>query len=92
MLPNTLTPVWNELWSVRNVPADAVLQVEVLDKDEGSVHDDYIGKFETTIVSGAKEVEMVSSILKSVRGTFWLDVSVFTTSHSLREESLFRHA
>lgn len=76
VVPNTQTPVWDELWSVKNVPADATLQVEVLDKDEGSIHDDYIGKFETTIAPGAKEVELVSTVLKSVRGSFWLDVSI----------------
>lgn len=74
-MPNTQTPVWDEAWSVRNVPSDATLRVEVFDKDEGSIRDDYIGKFETTITPGAKEAELVSTILKTIRGTFWLDVS-----------------
>ncbi|KAH8117648.1 C2-domain-containing protein [Phellopilus nigrolimitatus] len=73
--PNTQNPVWNETWNVKNVPESAALQVEVLDKDEGSVHDDYIGKFATTISPGAKEVEIVTTLLKSVRGTFWLNVT-----------------
>ncbi|CAG8730607.1 11850_t:CDS:2, partial [Acaulospora colombiana] len=40
----TLTPVWNEKWSVKNVPKHAVLEVEVYDKDEGTPINDYIGK------------------------------------------------
>ena len=52
-----------------------VLTVEVMDKDEGSVHDDYIGSFTTTLTPGAKEVEIVSTIRKVVKGTFWLNVS-----------------
>lgn len=77
MQPDTLTPVWNELWNVKNVPEYAVLKVEVLDKDEGSPKDDYIGKFETTLSPGPKEVEIVGSIFKQVKGTFWLKVRVW---------------
>ncbi|TDL18925.1 C2-domain-containing protein [Rickenella mellea] len=73
--PNTLTPVWNEIWNVKNVPDNAVLKVEVLDKDEGAPKDDYIGNFETTLTSGPKEVEIVGSILKQVKGTFWLKIT-----------------
>lgn len=57
------------------MPGNAVLKVEVLDKDEGSINDDYIGKFETTLSQGPKEVEIVSTLLKKVKGTFWLKVS-----------------
>ena len=57
-----------------------VLTVEVMDKDEGSVLDDYVGSFTTTLISGAKEVEIVSTIRKAVRGTFWLNVSGLTAS------------
>ena len=52
-----------------------VLKVDVLDKDEGSVHDDFIGSFTTSISPGAKEVEIVSTIRKVVRGSFWMNVS-----------------
>lgn len=62
------------------MPGNAVLKVEVLDKDEGSINDDYIGKFETTLSQGPKEVEIVSTLLKKVKGTFWLKVS--TTANS----------
>lgn len=75
MQSNTLNPVWNELWNVKNVPGNALLKVEVMDKDEGSINDDYIGSFETTISQGSKEVEIVSTIFKKVKGTFWMKVS-----------------
>ena len=48
--------------------------MEVLDKDEGAPHDDYIGRFETTILAGAKEVKIEGPILKCPKGTFWLKV------------------
>lgn len=72
---DTLNPVWNESWNVKNVPSDAVLTVKVLDKDDGSPTDDYIGKFETTISPGPKEVEIIGMIFKQVKGTFWMNVS-----------------
>ncbi|KAL0070391.1 hypothetical protein AAF712_002222 [Marasmius tenuissimus] len=72
---NTLTPVWNEVWRVKNVPTTADLHVEVLDKDLGTPHDDYIGKFKCSVASGAKEVEIEGPILRrNNRGTFWLKI------------------
>ncbi|EDR11076.1 uncharacterized protein LACBIDRAFT_315422 [Laccaria bicolor S238N-H82] len=41
---NMLSPMWNEIWCVKNIPSTANLQVKVMDKDEG-VTDDYFGKF-----------------------------------------------
>jgi hypothetical protein len=70
----TLTPVWNETWRVINVPSHASLNVEVLDKDDTGITDDYIGKFTTTINTGAKEVEIAGPLLKRNRGSFWLKV------------------
>lgn len=72
--PNTLTPVWNELWSIKNVPSSATLQVQVLDKDDGSITDDYIGSFETSVSAGAKELTIEGATLRRSRGTFWLKV------------------
>lgn len=74
MKPNTQTPVWNEIWRVKNVPTDADLSVEVLDKDVGAPHDDFIGKFKTTVSPGAKEVEIEGPLFRRDRGTFWLKV------------------
>ncbi|KAK0195427.1 C2-domain-containing protein [Armillaria mellea] len=71
---NTLTPVWNEVWRVKNVPVTADLLVEVFDKDDGAPHDDYIGKFKTTITAGAKEAEIEGPLLRRNRGTFWLKI------------------
>lgn len=36
--------------------------------------DDYIGRFSTTVTPGAKEAEIVGSVLKRHKGTFWLKV------------------
>ncbi|KII89529.1 hypothetical protein PLICRDRAFT_160880 [Plicaturopsis crispa FD-325 SS-3] len=71
--PNTLAPVWNEVWRIKNVPLHAALDVKVFDKDEGPT-DDYIGKFETTISPGTKEAEIEGPILKRSKGTFWLKI------------------
>ncbi|KAJ7632372.1 hypothetical protein FB45DRAFT_501263 [Roridomyces roridus] len=71
---NTLKPVWNEIWRVKNVPATASLSVEVLDKDDGVKRDDYVGKFTTTITPGAKEAEIVGPVLRRAGGTFWLKI------------------
>ncbi|KAI9069421.1 hypothetical protein FKP32DRAFT_1586810 [Trametes sanguinea] len=68
--PNTLSPVWNELWKVKNVPNTATLTVEVLDKDNGNITDDHIGKFSTSVSPGAKECTIESMSLRRNRGTF----------------------
>ena len=41
--PNTLSPVWNAMWHVKNVPSDGKLKVILYDKDLGVPMDDYIG-------------------------------------------------
>ncbi len=74
-MEQTLTPVWNTVWNVKRVPVHALLKVEVKDRDEGSPMDDYIGSFETTLSHGPKEVDIVGPILKTVKGSFWLNVS-----------------
>ncbi|KAI0035566.1 hypothetical protein K488DRAFT_43034 [Vararia minispora EC-137] len=68
---NTLAPVWNEVWHVKNAPAMAVLHITVLDKDDGPT-DDIIGHFHTILTTGAKEIEIRSSMTKRIKGTFWL--------------------
>ncbi|EMD34185.1 hypothetical protein CERSUDRAFT_55413, partial [Gelatoporia subvermispora B] len=72
--PNTLSPVWNEVWKVKNVPDIANLAVEVLDKDNGAVTDDYVGKLSTTVSPGAKELAIEGPPLRRDRGTFWLKI------------------
>jgi Ca2+-dependent lipid-binding protein len=72
---NTLSPVWNEVWMIKNVPTTADLEVEVLDKDAGAARDDYVGKFTTTVTPGTKEVEIQGPTFgRKNRGTFWLKV------------------
>lgn len=73
---NTLTPVWNETWRVKNVPITSDLYVEVLDKDVGAPIDDYIGKFKTSVAAGAKEQEIEGPLFRRDRGTFWLKVRI----------------
>lgn len=73
---STLTPVWNEVWQVKNVPTTAVLSVILRDKDHRTPIDSFIGKFETTIYPGAKEAELQGPMVHMRnRGTFWLKVA-----------------
>ncbi|KIJ63398.1 hypothetical protein HYDPIDRAFT_176087 [Hydnomerulius pinastri MD-312] len=72
--PNTLSPVWNEVWRVKNVPTSATLSVVLRDKDDGAPMDDYIGKFETTVCKGTKEVEVQGPMGLRNRGNFWLKI------------------
>ncbi|KAG6895716.1 hypothetical protein C0992_013093 [Termitomyces sp. T32_za158] len=70
----TLAPVWNEIWRVKNVPMVANLHVQVLDKDDDAPHDDFVGKFTTSISKGAKEAEIQGPLFRKDRGTFWLKI------------------
>lgn len=74
VVTNNLNPVWNEIWMIRNVPWDADLNVDVLDKDVGSPRDDLVGKFKTSVTAGAKEMEIESLMTHRKRGTFWLKI------------------
>ena len=74
MKQNSVTPVWNEIWKVKNVPATADLVIKVLDKDQGSVTDDFIGTVKTSVSAGAKEADIKGPLLRRSRGTFWLKV------------------
>ncbi|KAJ7615120.1 hypothetical protein B0H17DRAFT_1164767 [Mycena rosella] len=71
---DTLKPVWNEIWKVKNVPTHASLSVEVMDKDDGAKRDDYIGKFTTSVAAGAKEAEIDGPLFRRSGGTFWLKI------------------
>ncbi|KAI0713827.1 hypothetical protein C8Q76DRAFT_768732 [Earliella scabrosa] len=74
VIPDTLSPVWNELWKIKNVPKTASLIVDVLDKDVGNITDDHIGKFTTSLAPGAKECVIESISFRRNRGTFWLHI------------------
>ena len=74
MKQNSVTPVWNELWKVKNVPATADLVIKVLDKDQGSVTDDFIGTVKIGVSAGAKEADIKGPLFRRSRGTFWLKV------------------
>jgi len=71
---DTLKPVWNEIWRVKNVPVHASLAVEVMDKDDGAKRDDYIGKFSCSVNEGAKECEIDGPLFRRAGGTFWLKI------------------
>jgi Ca2+-dependent lipid-binding protein len=75
---NEGAPVWNEHWRVKNVPATANLVITVMDKDERSYTDDFIGSITTTVAAGAKELEIEGPFHKrNNRGRLWLNVSLF---------------
>ncbi|KAI6027200.1 hypothetical protein EDC04DRAFT_2718308 [Pisolithus marmoratus] len=78
--PGTQSPVWNEIWKVKNVPASATLSVIVRDKDLGAAVDDYIGKFYTSVSPGPKEVEIQGPMNMRNRGTFWIKIESSTSS------------
>lgn len=77
-----MTPVWNEIWRIKNVPTTAQLNVEVLDKDNGPT-DDHIGRFHCDVSAGTKEFEIESALLKRTKGTFWLKVRLRDFSRTL---------
>ncbi|KDR82162.1 hypothetical protein GALMADRAFT_58979 [Galerina marginata CBS 339.88] len=70
----TLSPVWNEVWKLKNVPTTADLVIKIMDKDEGLVTDDYIGTVNTSVSAGAKECEIEGPVFRRSRGTFWLKI------------------
>ncbi|PPR07071.1 hypothetical protein CVT24_010972 [Panaeolus cyanescens] len=72
--PNNLSPVWNEIWRVKNVPVTASLHIEVMDKDEGNMTDDFIGKASTSVTAGAKEIELQGPVFRRCRGTMWIKI------------------
>lgn len=76
MQKKTLSPVWNEVWRIKNVPATADLVITFMDKDNSSLTDDFIGNIKTSVAAGAKEAEIEGPLfkLRSSRGTFWLKV------------------
>ncbi|CAN8105732.1 unnamed protein product [Discula destructiva] len=78
---NTLTPVWNETWHIKNVPATADLEVRVYDKDAGPL-DDTIGMFHASVADGAREFAIESLMTKRKKGTFWLEMDVNDPTHA----------
>ncbi|KNZ77930.1 Ras GTPase-activating protein 4 [Termitomyces sp. J132] len=70
---NTLAPVWNETWRVKNVPVVADLHVQVMDQDD-VCSDQSIGEFKTSVFEGTKEVEIQGSPARRGRGSFWLKI------------------
>ncbi|OSX56304.1 hypothetical protein POSPLADRAFT_1037584 [Postia placenta MAD-698-R-SB12] len=73
---NTLTPTWDEVWRVKNVPQEATLAVEVLDKDSNSLTDGYIGQFSIPVYSGEQQLRIEDKALKRNRGTFRLSIDI----------------
>lgn len=77
MKQNTLTPVWNETWKVKNVPVTADLEIKIMDKDVGSVTDDFIGRVRTSVSTGEKEFDIEGpppTLFRRKRGTIWFKV------------------
>ena len=64
-----------------------------MDKDDGTITDDYIGSVDTTLEPGAKELTIEGPTLRRVRGTFWLkvcNVQKLSHPHSRNAVSLDR--
>lgn len=78
---NTQTPVWNEIWHIKNVPTTADLEITVFDKDPGPL-DDTIGLFHAAIAPGAKEYVIEGLITKRNKGTFWLEIETKEPTHA----------
>ena len=76
MKQNSVNPIWNEKWKVKNVPATADLEIKIMDKDQGSVTDDFIGTVITSVSTGEKEfdIEGPPSLFRRKRGTIWFKV------------------
>jgi len=69
----TLSPVWNEAWKVKNVPNHAAqLEITVMDKDEGTLTDDFIGKVKMDVRPGYRKVDIEGPLFR--RGAFSLQV------------------
>ena len=72
---NTVNPMWNENWKVKNVPVTAELVIKIMDKDQGSVTDDFIGFIKTSVDAGEKEHDIEGpSLFRRKRGTIWFKV------------------
>ncbi|KAJ3812064.1 hypothetical protein EV368DRAFT_74935 [Lentinula lateritia] len=85
----SLAPEWNELWRVKNVPTTSELRVEILDKDTDTPHDDYIGKFKTTIEPGEKEIDIQGPLFRKDRGTFKLKIETAPSNDPAEPKYLF---
>ncbi|KAH6906710.1 hypothetical protein BKA70DRAFT_1286677 [Coprinopsis sp. MPI-PUGE-AT-0042] len=91
VIGNHLSPVWNAVWRIKNVPSTASLAVCVYDKDEGSARDDVIGKFTSSVSPGAKEFEIEGPLLalRKGRGTFWLKIDSQPASDPQQRQNLY---
>ncbi|KAG8878267.1 hypothetical protein FRB97_002666 [Tulasnella sp. 331] len=76
----TLTPQWNEVWHVKNVPRDGVLRVKVYDKDESYMKDDYIGDFAVTIGEGGQSEQDITGRMGKKHGPFKINIIVSPTN------------
>ncbi|KAJ3869894.1 hypothetical protein EV359DRAFT_29118 [Lentinula novae-zelandiae] len=85
----SLAPEWNELWRVKNVPTTSKLRVEILDKDTDTPHDDYIGKFKTSIEAGEKEIDIQGPLFRKDRGTFKLKIETAPSTDPAEPKYLF---
>ncbi|CAF2383749.1 unnamed protein product [Rotaria sp. Silwood2] len=83
-IPNTLTPVWNENWLVRNVPRQAKLSVKLFDKDDDTINDDYIGNFELVLLPTIRRSIEIKTNWSKVQGIFVLSIDRFPSSPETR--------
>ncbi|CAF1240772.1 unnamed protein product [Rotaria sordida] len=78
IVTNTLSPQWkDEEWIIRNVPLNAKLTIEIYDKDDDSLNDDYIGQIEIIDLSNYQAPREGHRILDSFsryKGRFHLTI------------------
>jgi len=87
---NTRSPIWDELWKVKNVPQGAALGIELADKDNKGLTDDYIGHFKIDVSSGEKDVRITeSNPLHRNRGIFHLKIDIVPSTETDAHENTY---
>ncbi|CAF4692046.1 unnamed protein product, partial [Rotaria sp. Silwood1] len=70
----------NEEWIVRNVPSNGKLSVKVCDKDDETIYDDDIGKFQTDLIPVENKEIPILGPLDTIRGRFKLSIILLESS------------
>ncbi|KAG8905921.1 hypothetical protein FRB99_008001 [Tulasnella sp. 403] len=69
-----MNPVWNEVWNVKNVPANAELKIKVWDKDESPFEDDYVGSLQLSIEQGGLRESDITGRFGKKHGRFFMNI------------------
>ena len=89
ILSNTSTPQWvGEDWIIRNIPRNAELTVELHDKDDEKLVDDYIGRFVVRDLINYNPPEKGHKIIGSLgqyNGRFYLSVQAMESTEESKQ-------